>query len=200
MTMRAASDRQAGFTLLEIMVVILIVGIMVTFASLSIGNRALEDTLETEAKRTLAIIELAEDEAEAKGVDIGLRFTTDGYQLLTVNNKKKWADYESSGPLRPRVLHEAVSMEVRVEGREISLPDSEQIAAEEADSSKREGESGKGSSKRKKASEPQVLLLSSGEATPFVISLSAPGLKLHYEVSGDELGHITLKRVTDKSA
>ena len=199
MCRQSTRNSSSGFTLLEIVVVILIIGVMVTFASLSIGNRALEDTLDAEARRTQAVIQLAEEEAESKGLEIGLRFTREGYQLVTVNSKKKWADYEETGPLRRRTLHEAVEMAVTVEGRRIELPE----AAPDAKGNAKEGEEderlfNRDSKKGKGKSEPQVLLLSSGEITPFVIALSAPGLKMHFEVAGDEFGTIKINRVADK--
>ena len=54
-----------GFTLLELAVVILIIGVLATFAMLSVGNRVQEDRLENEARRMKALVQLAGEEAEA---------------------------------------------------------------------------------------------------------------------------------------
>ena len=58
------SRQQAGFTLLEMMVVVVIIGIIMSFATLSIGGgdrRA--DELKREAQRFMALLELASSEA-----------------------------------------------------------------------------------------------------------------------------------------
>lgn len=191
--MRAAqARRQQGFTLLEVMVVVLIVGVMVTFASLSIGSRVNEDKLETEARRAEAIIKLASEEAEAKGVEIGLRFTEGGYRLLTLDSSRKWQDYEIGGPLRRRSFQSPFALDLRVEGRPIVLPpeltpEQEKALAESAElKSQRENDA--------QRMTPQVLLLSSGEITPFALQLTAPGITASYRIEADALGHVKLVR------
>ena len=46
---------------------------------------------------------------------------------------------------------------------------------------------------------PQVLLLSSGEASPFVLDLQAPGVKSFYRLEGDLFGRLKLERLEAKS-
>jgi len=191
--MRAAqAPQQQGFTLLEVMVVVLIVGVMVTFASLSIGSRVNEDKLETEARRAEAIIKLASEEAEAKGVEIGLRFTEGGYRLMTLDSSRKWQDYEIGGPLRRRTFQSPFALDLRVEGRPIVLPpeltpEQEKALAESAElKSQRENDA--------QRMTPQVLLLSSGEITPFALQLTAPGIMASYRIEADALGHVKLVR------
>lgn len=190
--MRACRQRQQGFTLLEIVVVILIMGVMVTFASLSIGNRVNEDKLETEARRAEAVLKLASEEAEAKGIEIGLRFTEGGYRLLTLDSTRRWQDYEPSGPLRRRTFQAPFALDLRVEGKPIRLPpeltpEQERELAESATlKSKRENDA--------QQLTPQVLLLSSGEITPFTLNIAAPGLPAAYRLESDALGRIQLQR------
>lgn len=186
------SAMQRGFTLLEMMVVVLIVGVMATFASLSIGSRVNEDKLENEARRLEAIIRLASEEAEAKGVEIGLRFTDGGYRLLALDSSKQWQDYEASGPLHRRTLQGPFALDLRVDGRPIVLPPEltpEQelaLAASATLKSQRENDAARIT--------PQVLLLSSGELTPFAVQLTLPGLAAVYRIEGDALGRLTRVR------
>ena len=183
---------QRGFTLLEVMVVILIMGVMVTFASLSIGSRVNEDKLENEARRAEAIIKLASEEAEAKGVEIGLRFTNGGYRLLRYDATQQWIDYEPSGSLRRRVFGAPFALDLRVDGRPVKLPpdltpEEERELAESAElKGDRENEAQKLT--------PQVLLLSSGEITSFTLQMTAPGVAASYRVEGDALGRVQLVR------
>lgn len=183
---------QRGFTLLEVMVVILIMGVMVTFASLSIGSRVNEDKLENEARRAEAIIKLASEEAEAKGVEIGLRFTNGGYRLLRYDATQQWIDYEPSGSLRRRVFAAPFALDLRVEGRPVKLPPelSPEEERELAESAELKGDRENEAQKLT----PQVLLLSSGEITSFTLQMTAPGVAASYRVEGDALGRVQLVR------
>ena len=116
-----STKKHAGFTLVEVMVVVIIIGVMATFAGLSIGSRVNEDKLETEARRAEAILKLASEEAEAKGIEIGLRFTEGGYRLLTLDTNRKWQDYEASGPLRRRSFASPFALSLLVDGRPTRL-------------------------------------------------------------------------------
>lgn len=184
--------RRGGFTLLELVVVILITGILVTFALLSVGNRPLEDKLETEARRVQAIVQLAAEESEAKGVEIGLRFSETGYRLLVIDDKRQWTDYEKQGSLRRRQLAEPVHLGLRVDGRPVQLLPDDPTEVEQTE--EKEQSPSMAAAARKKT-EPQVLLLSSGEMTPFALDLAAPGIDFIYRLEGDLLGQLTLKRV-----
>jgi len=175
-------------------VVILVIGILVTFAMLSIGNRPMEDKLENEARRMQAITQLAAEESEAKGVEIGLRFSETGYRLLALSDQTKlWQDYEKDGSLRRRVLADPVHVSLRVDGRPIELLPEQPPLTEEQE--KKEKDSFSPTAAAKKKLEPQILLLSSGEMTPFALDLMAPGVGFLYRLEGDTLGRLTLKRL-----
>jgi len=174
------------------MVVILIMGVMVTFASLSMGNRINEDKLENEARRAEAVFKLASEEAEAKGVEIGLRFSEGGYRLLTLDGNRRWQDYELSGPLRRRTFQEPFDLALRVEGRPVKLPALLTVEEELALAKSAELKSARENEAQRIV--PQVLLLSSGEATPFELQLSAPGVAASYWLEADALGRIQMER------
>lgn len=176
---RAAAPRplrrqaQAGFTLIEIMVVVFIMGILISMASLSMGNRSAEERMDVEARRMQRVLELAIEEAELKGVDLGLRLTAEELQVLALDQERNWVQYAEAGPLRTREIPPPFSLQLFVEGRAVPP------AVDETDKDKK--------------LEPQVMLLSSGEVTAFSLDLKAAGMKAYYRLDADALGKLKLE-------
>jgi general secretion pathway protein H len=174
-----AERRPRGFTLLELVVVVAIIAILASIAVLSIGNRALEDRLDSEARRLKELIALAADEAVLQGTELGFVQTREGYSFLALNREGKcegkWQPLEESGALRTRALLPPFYLQLRVDGRLVTPLD----LAAEAD--------------KEHELKPQVLLLSSGEATQFVLDVRARDYGPHYTLEGDLLGRMKLE-------
>lgn len=189
----ATRGQQRGFTLLELLAVIVIIGIIVTFASLSIGNRALDDRLEAEARRLEQLLRLAEDEADLKGIAIGLVFSKDGYRFLASDASANWADYAQSGVLRSRPLLQPFFTELRIEGR--LIPPVATGAGSPAAPAGKTGTDGEDDDEATRL-KPQVLLLPGGQMTPFTLDLKAPDYPSYFRIEGDLLGRVTRERKT----
>src|SRR5690625_3085555 len=75
---------QRGFTLIEVLIVLLIIGVIVGLAALAFrDNRA--DELAREAQRLRAVLALASEEAIVKSRELGLRFDADGYRFFVLD-------------------------------------------------------------------------------------------------------------------
>ncbi|HEX4872751.1 MAG TPA: prepilin-type N-terminal cleavage/methylation domain-containing protein [Nevskiaceae bacterium] len=185
----------AGFTLIEVMVVMLIIGILVTFASLSISGRNVDDTLEGEARRLEKLAALALEEAALRGQELGLRSVEGGYEFLLLSPEGRWQALGAEGPLKPRTLPPPLTGELAVEGRPVK-------PAKPAPAPPTEVADGSGepffdnvADRKVEPVEPQVLLLSSGEATAFTYDIGLPGHPVRYRVEADSLGQLSRRRV-----
>ena len=150
----------------------MIIGVVASFAILSIGSRALEDRLDTEARRLHELFALAADEAVLQGVELGFVQTDEGYGFLALKDGQ-WVPLDNAGALRGRLLGEPLYLQLRIEGRPVKP-----ISTKEPDAELK----------------PQVLLLSSGEATEFSLEVRAREFVPHYRLEGDTLGRLKLER------
>jgi len=160
--------KHAGFTLLELLAVILIIGIVISFASLSIGQNA-SRIVQDEAERLHGLIQLAGEEAVLQGRELALEFDRDRYRFLE-QGKKDWQPVTEDTMLRERALPEAVEFELLLEGVETSFEDKENL--------------------------PRIFILSSGELTPFNMTLKTDEGE-EYLLQGLINGKLVLTRADD---
>lgn len=158
------------------MVVVLIIGVMATFAVMSIGGRSLDDGLETEARRLRELLVLAADEAVLQGTELGFRQTDEGYQFLRFESAatpdgEPWVPVDDDPALRARKVPAPLFLDLRVEGRAV-------VPAAAGDP----------------PGPPHVLLSSSGEMTAFRLRVRARDHAPHYQLDADVVGQMTLER------
>ena len=79
--MRHTSHRHQGFTLIEIMVVVTIIGILSGLVVMNIVTADPQKDLNREAQRLMAVIEMAQDEALFGRQDIGIQVTENSYSF-----------------------------------------------------------------------------------------------------------------------
>lgn len=164
-----------GFTLMEVMVVVVIVGIMISFAVLSIGNPG-AGQLEKEARRLAALVELAGEESILQAQELGLKLDSDSYSFLAYNGER-WVPLEQDNLLKPRQLPDGMRLELDVEGKPL-------FGLDESDEEKQDS--------AREADLPQVFLLSSGEITPpFEVSLYDIDTHTAYRLKGSPTGVLT---------
>lgn len=157
---------QRAFTLIEILVVIVIVGIVSAVALLSFGLLGDDRELQREARRLSSLIQLANDEAMMQGRDYGIEFVQSGYRFVEHDPlTEQWVELVGDEVLRPRQLENEAEFDLYLEDRRILL-DTEAVELTIEDEEDR-------SVDQELIDEytPHVLIMSSGDVTPFELTL-----------------------------
>ena len=76
------ATNEQGFTLLEILVVVVIAAIIFSLSTLAIRGTTPEELLQTEARRLDRLLQLAQEEAILRGEEYGLEFGPQSYRFL----------------------------------------------------------------------------------------------------------------------
>ncbi len=184
-TIRGA--RSSGFTLLEVLMVVLVVGILSAVVLISLNPGGPERKLGDETERLASLISLASNEAVMQNREYGVRLEQGGYGFLCLDDKsQKWRECVGDSMLKHHVLPDG--LEVRaLTGSRMSLPEGEADAdAEEQDPLKEDAD-------KTDAARliPDVILLSSGEASPVELEIRVieePSLRMTVIV--DDIGRV----------
>lgn len=175
-----------GFTLLELLVVIFIIGIVAAMATLSIGTATREKGIEQEVERLADLIALAREEASLQGREFGLTFYAREYRFSVFDPATgRWEPMDATQEaLRARRLPADAIMELEIDGRTAALAD--EPPAREAGDTASAGEEDAREDRDRDA--PQVFILSSGDVTPFATlmrpAIGSPGMRLAVAADG----------------
>ena len=161
-----------GFTLFEIIIVVFIIGVIVTFASLSIGQHG-DRYVEDEAKRLHHLLNLASEEAILRSEELSLQLTSGGYSFASLQGPK-WEPIIDDPFFRERQFSDIVNVKLIVDEQEVNLGDSEQPA--------------------------KIFLLSSGELTPpFTLTLKGEN-DVVYKIEGGITGEVKYLQPENKGS
>jgi len=154
---RAAASRVSGFTLLEILVVVVIIGIITTMAVVSTRVLGGDHEMDQETKRFVAVLSQAREDAMLEGRDVGLRVDARGYDFLRYDSRRdQWQLETEDAMLRARSLPEGLEAGLWLESRPVKLV--ARVAPTE-----------------RTPPQPQVVLMASGDVVPFELRLERAG-------------------------
>jgi len=141
--------RDEGFSLLELLVVVTIIGVFVGATVLSLGVLGSDRELEREVLRFRSLVDLLREEAVMEGRDYGILFSETGYRFYIYDYTRLiWLDPIGDNFLRAYQLREPLTLSLALEDRQLVL----------------DREFG---SEILEQPEPHVVILASGEMTPF---------------------------------
>jgi len=169
----------SGFTLLEVLVVIFIIGVMLGALMLSIESRPEGEMARREAQRIKALIELAREEAILNTAMLGIRFEHTSYQFMQLAGKK-WTVLDDR-ILRKRDLDETLNLEFE----QIEDTDTEQDDQDDQDDQTDQDE--------KDEDPPQVAIYPTGELTPFRLTLETVGSSSSVSIEARTNGTLTIE-------
>lgn len=160
------------------LVVVLIIGVVMGFVSLSINPTGPADRLDTEARRLEALAQAAADDSVLYGREVGLDIVRGGYRFLRLGDDGWQPLNGTQTPLRQRELGD--DLVIALIARDDDTPKLVQPQDDEDEED---------------VLRPEAVFLSSGEFVPFELELYAPDVAHRYRLIGDAAGTLELKRL-----
>ena len=162
--------RARGFTLVEVLVVVVIVGVLAAAVGLVATARGDGYALREEAERLAAVVHLLADEAVLDNREYGIRLSAQGYEMRAYDNRDgRW--HAQPGWV-PRQLPGNLQLQLLLEGAAVALP-----ATFGADTP------------------PQIVLSSSAQWTPFSARIKDSSRHgLVYRIDSDGMSELQVQQ------
>jgi general secretion pathway protein H len=162
--------KQTGFTLIEILLVMALIGItvsVITFTALGTNNY---DKVEEQAKRFQVVFDMASDFALLNQVQLGIRIDEEEstYTYVALNDEDQWIEIPNQKLFASYQLPEYMRFELELENLPWEQEDQlfDRGIFDEGLSVSEDGVN-IGDEEEEPPPPPQIFLLSSGEITPF---------------------------------
>jgi general secretion pathway protein H len=155
-----------GFTFIEVMLVIVVVGFLAATISANFIGAKPEDSLKQESERFAAIVNLAAEYSLLNNVELGLYIEDNGYQILGFDGTQ-WLELPNEDIFRRYQVAEPIEISLSLDG--LPLAEDELIDSVDMESF---GLTDEQKIDKQKLTIPQVYILSGGELTPFSLEFS----------------------------
>ncbi len=174
----SAHKSKQGFTLLEVMLVLLLMGLAAGYVMFNAFGASKSDLLKSQAKRLQVIVDMASDFAVLNQQQLGLRIEHDKneYYFVYLNEKEEWQRVEGEKLYANHALPAPFTLKLNLDNLPWEVEDQlfDRTLFDENLSVSDEGVD-IGNEEEKKLPPPQVLIMSSGEITPFTLSFNYEG-------------------------
>lgn len=164
---------QSGFTLIEVMTVVIVIGVIVSFVTLSVDQHS-ERVVQDEAKRLQALMVIAREHAVLHPLNFALELTRHAYSFAVPGkNPGEWEKIEDDKAFRVRDIPEVIRLSLEIDGQAVSLADDKQPA--------------------------RILFLSTGEVQPaFTLQFKGEEDGVLFSLYGDGVSKLELVKGTRK--
>lgn len=166
------NSRKNGFTLIELLVVVLIIGITISLVSVSSAFYHNKDQeLQQAAIDFKLLVDYAQQEAIVGFTEIGLKIVPEGYRFMRYQINKEntaatWVTINNDSVLGTYLIPSGTLLHIVV---------SQKISQD--------------------AAEPQIILSSNGDVTPFAIEFSMMNRSASYRVTADANGKVMMTEI-----
>jgi general secretion pathway protein H len=166
--------RGKGFTLVEILVVIVIMAVVISITVLSVSSTGRDSQLDEESRRIEGLVGLLHERALLEGRDFGLRVEPAAYEFVVYDSRRdRWMMLDQEREFRHRDLPKGITFQLQL--------DSHTVVIKPIDRNLASGDQ----------PNPQVAIAASGEGTPFRLTLQRDATQAKASVDGDALGKVS---------
>ena len=166
--------RSRGFTLVEILVVMLIIAIIVSMTVLSMGTAGRDTQLDQESRRIQALVGLLHERAVLEGRDFGMRIEPASYEFLSYDTfRNRWVALKQENEFRHRDLPKGLTFGLELDSHVVVIKPIDRSLSSDL------------------APAPQLAIAASGDGTPFRLTLERAATQAKSVVNGDAMGKIT---------
>lgn len=158
-------QQNRGFTLIEVLMVIVLIGLMVSAIQFNVSGNKPEERLKQASARFAGVFDVAAEYAMLNNVELGLLIDKTSYQFLGFDGVR-WSSVSENEIFNPYTLAEGLEITLKLDDLPIDEPqlfDSVEINFQNSESLLDDDE-------EEKKLIPQVYILSGGDITPFSLS------------------------------
>jgi type II secretion system protein H len=215
--------RSRGFTLIEIMIVVVIIGVISATVLLSVNLTGRDRDLEKESDRLLTLVNYVREQAEMQTRDYGIVIHDDGYQFVAYDARRGlWREVYEDDALHLRMLPGGLDFKLVVDARPVVLqstgdvkkPDPKELAKKkktlddlknvtdaaslkQALGTREMGDSDSSTLAAAKKIAPQITIYANGDLSSFEITLEREGGIRHVTLAQDDKGVVVAKPMVE---
>ena len=171
-------NKQTGFTLLEVMLVLLLMGLAAGYVMFNAFGASKADLLKSQAQRLQVLVDMASDYAVLNQQQLGIRVEQkdNEYYFVFLDENDEWQRIEGEKYYEAHTLPEDFSFTLNLDDLPWTKEDQlfDRGIFDETLSVSEDGVE-IGSEEEKKLPPPQILIMSSGDITPFSLTFAYEG-------------------------
>ena len=166
--------RSKGFTLVEVLIVMLIITVVISLTVLSVTSTGRDSQLDEESRRIEGLLGLLHERALLEGRDFGLRIEPTAYEFVVYDTRRNlWLMLDQEREFRHRELPKGISFQLQLDSQTVVIKPIDRDLSNGAPPN------------------PQIAIAASGEGTPFRLILVRDATQAKTAVDGDALGKIS---------